>query len=163
MGAGFYCLRMPFSLDPDRELPAKRLGAVMGLYDGPLHRDWLAWWTIGWTLVAGLSIAFPTQGTQRTSTLPLWLDLPLAAVVFGTLFGVLPAYLRLLVRRRRLRRQRAEVNARSATAHERSTPQASPPSSQEVEPREVAPPQWSPARTSRAGARTLHLDLARPL
>jgi hypothetical protein len=99
---------MPLSLDPNRERPKKHLGGFLGLYDKPLYRDWLAWWTGFWVLVSGLAIAFPTRGSESTSTLPRWLDISLSMLLFGFLFGVLPAYLRVLIRRQLIRRRRAK-------------------------------------------------------
>src|SRR4051812_16834931 len=82
------------------------MNSFMGLFDSPPHRDWLVWWTAGWTVVAGISIGFPSEGSTSTSSLPRWLDALLAAIVFGILLGIFPAYLRLLVRRLRSRKAR---------------------------------------------------------
>lgn len=97
---------MSFPQDPDRGRPPKQMNAVLGLYDSPPHRDWLVWWTVGWTILAGIAIAFPGEGNTSTTSLPRWLDALLAAVVFGVLFGIFPTYIRLLIRRARYRKVR---------------------------------------------------------
>src|SRR3712207_1905217 len=97
---------MSSSQDPDLGRPPKQINAFLGLFDKPPHRDWLVWWTVGWVIIAGLAIGFPTEGSTQTSSLPRWADALLAAVVFGILLGVFPAYLRLLFRRARFRRSR---------------------------------------------------------
>jgi hypothetical protein len=102
-----YCFEMSFSQDPDRGRPPKQINAFVGLFDKPPHRDWLVWWTAGWTIIAGLAIGFPTEGSTSATSLPRWADALLAAIVFGILFGCIPAYLRLLVRRVRFRRSGA--------------------------------------------------------
>lgn len=96
---------MPFSLDPDRVPHRKHMGAILGLFDSPPHRDWLVWWTGFWFLISILAIGFPSPDSVRTSDLPRWLDATLAAIFFTAVFGVLPAYIRVRIRRRLLARK----------------------------------------------------------
>jgi hypothetical protein len=98
---------MPLSLDPDRERPPKEFGRFLGLFDKPLYRDWLVWWTGFWTMSSGFAIAFPTAGNQSSTSLPRWLDVTLAVLFFGLLFGALPSYVRVLVRRQIIKRRRS--------------------------------------------------------
>lgn len=111
---------MTSPLEP-RDRPPKRRGALLRLYDVPPHRDWLLWWTAGWTITAGLAIGFPVEGEPRTSSLPVWLDASLAALFFGATLGLLPAYIRLLWRRHRVRR----AHGRAPSPEESSTKVAS--------------------------------------
>ncbi len=126
-----YFREVGFPQDPDYGRRPKKINAVLGLWDAPPHRDWLAWWTVGWTVLAGVAIA-TTPDDARTSSLPTWLDALLAAVVFGVLFGVFPAYLRLLVRRWRFRRARrtghrsVSSEARESTANVLPRSEATP-------------------------------------
>jgi hypothetical protein len=165
---------MPLSLDPDRKRPPKHLGRHFGLFDGPAYRDWLAWWTVFWLVVAGLSTAFPTVDATRTTSLPRWLDVLLAALVFALLFGVVPAYGRLLFRRHRIKRARrraavpppspapskaastdafasADCNTPVVRRHDPPQPTPSPPASppSPSPPREVSQP--APVRRALVG------------
>ncbi|MCC2265698.1 hypothetical protein LKM28_05300 [Streptomyces sp. CT1-17] len=79
---------------------AKRRNAVMVLYDSPLYGDWAAWMTCFW----GLVMAWAPE-TDEPSALPGWLDTLLGVVVIVALFGLLPSWLRLQLRRRRWRRR----------------------------------------------------------
>ncbi|MFC8825322.1 hypothetical protein ACFT9I_08195 [Streptomyces sp. NPDC057137] len=89
-------------------LPApKRLNTVMRLYDGPLYRDWAFWLTIGWGALAAASIPASTEPRE----LPVWLDTLLAVITFVGLFGVLPTWIRLLVRRWLWRRRQTSPAA----------------------------------------------------
>ena len=74
----------------------KRRNAVWLLYDAPIVRDWAFWLTAGWAILAGSAIG---TGPRANSSMPLWLDTGLAIVVFAGLFGALPAFLRLWLRR----------------------------------------------------------------
>jgi hypothetical protein len=88
----------------------KRRNAVLRLYDAPLYRDWAFWHTVGWGLIAGISI--PTTPPAEPSPLPLWLDTLLAIITMVLTFGIVPAWLRLLFRRWQWhRRQRPSVVA----------------------------------------------------
>ncbi|MBW0102776.1 hypothetical protein [Pseudonocardia sp. KRD291] len=94
---------------PPPPRPRRRNALVLRLYDAPIHRDGLAWWTAISALVWFVIIATNTQPTP--STLPRWLDGLLAAVVMTGLLAVLPAAARLQFRRLRWRqreRQRQE-------------------------------------------------------
>ena len=88
----------------------KRRSAFIGLYDLPLHRDWMAWMTLAWALLAALAI-----GTTKdsSSSLPRWADTLLATAVFALLFGVLPAWVRLGIRHLLVRRRGSQRNARA--------------------------------------------------
>lgn len=79
---------------------AKRRNAVLRLYDAPLYRDW-AFWLTACNVALG---AFSQATSDLPSSLPLWLDMLLGVLVIGGLFGVFPAWLRLLFRRWRWRR-----------------------------------------------------------
>lgn len=94
---------------------SKRRNAVLRLYDAPLYRDWAFWLTAANTALGGFSMV----ASDQPSTLPLWLDVILGIVMLGGLFGVLPAWLRLLVRRWRWRRR-----ARQATTPRQQPPHA---------------------------------------
>ncbi|MGP4000721.1 hypothetical protein [Streptomyces sp. 8N706] len=108
--------------------PPKRRNVVLRLYDGPLYRDWAFWMTAGWGLLAAVSI--PTEG-QPTS-LPVWLDTLLAVIFFVTAFGMLPTWIRLLIRRWQWRRRHQPSHAHaappaSASPPSRPVPRAAPP------------------------------------
>ncbi len=94
---------MQFSLD-DGPRPRQQ-GRFLGLWDGPLYRDWLFWLGGTCTAVVALSVAFPPA--SYASSLPRWLDATLAALTTFGFFAFLPAYLRLRIRRFRRRRLRA--------------------------------------------------------
>ncbi|MBB4782980.1 hypothetical protein [Streptomyces rapamycinicus] len=83
-------------LAPPSPLP-KRRNSVFRLYDAPLYRDWAFWNTAGWGLIAGISI--PTTPPTEPTPLSLWLDTLLAIVIFVAVLGVIPAWLRLVIRR----------------------------------------------------------------
>ncbi|QLH23065.1 hypothetical protein [Streptomyces sp. Rer75] len=90
------------SLAPPPPLP-KRRNAVLRLYDAPLYRDGAFWNTVAWGLIAGFSI--PASPPAEPSKLPLWLDTLLAIIAMVILCGVVPAWIRLLVRRWRWRKR----------------------------------------------------------
>ncbi|WP_155058724.1 hypothetical protein [Streptomyces blattellae] len=85
--------RFPSSAPPTSR--AKRRNAVLALYDSPVHRDWAFWMTMGWGAITGAAIG----SSDQPRSMPVWLDTLLAVLTFVTLFGVFPAWLRLLVRR----------------------------------------------------------------
>jgi hypothetical protein len=97
---------------------SKRRNSVLRLYDGPLYRDWAFWLTTGDVLLAAISI----QTSDTPSTLPVWLDTILAVALIGGLFGVFPAWLRLLFRRwrwhRGLRKAQMVAFAQPAPMHQ---------------------------------------------
>ena len=137
---------MPFSLDPDRSKPPKELGGFIGLFDKPVYRDWLAWWTLGWAVISGLALAFPTAENASTSNFPKWLDVLLAVAFFTSLFGFLPAYARVLLRRwsrRRRRRNEPQADAPrpAADAFITAVPKAAPSTSGPGQPEHQGRPQ----------------------
>jgi hypothetical protein len=82
----------------------KRRNAFWRLYDLPLYRDWAAWATLAMLVITTLALG--TGEKAKTGT-PRWADVLWGTPTFVVLFGVLPAFLRLVVRRRRwLRVQR---------------------------------------------------------
>jgi len=89
------------SLAPPPPFP-KRRNAVLRLYDAPLYRDGAFWNTVVWGLISGISI--PTAQPTEPSKLPPWLDNLLGIIAMVILFGVVPAWIRLLIRRWRWRR-----------------------------------------------------------
>ncbi len=99
---------MRFSIDPKNgRSPRDFGGSVLGLYDAPLYRDWLAWWTFGLVATAGIgSVTAPADQQTNGGSLPAWLNALIVVVVSIGLFGLVPAYLRLLWRRRRFRLSR---------------------------------------------------------
>ncbi|QHY97434.1 hypothetical protein SSPS47_20210 [Streptomyces sp. S4.7] len=96
----------PFPAAPPLPAP-KRLNTVLRLYDGPLYRDWAFWMTFGWGALAAASIPASTEPSQ----LPVWLDTLLAVVIMVTVFGLLPTWVRLLVRRWLWRRRQTRPAA----------------------------------------------------
>ena len=99
----------PLSAPP--QSPPKRKNAILRLFDAPLYRDWAFWLIVTWAAIAGGSI-----GTSPSPTgIPVWLNTLLAVIFFVAAFGVLPAWIRLLVRRWRWRRWQQSQLARQAT------------------------------------------------
>ncbi|MGR3939309.1 hypothetical protein [Streptomyces sp. BRA346] len=90
------------SLAPPPPFP-KRRNAVLRLYDAPLYRDGAFWNTVVWALISGISI--PTASPTEPSKLPPWLDNLLAIIAMVLIFGVVPAWIRLFVRRWRWRKR----------------------------------------------------------
>ena len=133
---------MRSSKDPYGEPTPKQYGALVGLYDRPPHRDWLVWWSIAWTLIAIFSIVFPTEPLE--TRMPVWLNAALSAVTVYALLGFIPAQVRRQIRRRRIRRARAErLLGRSMG------PEAAPSPPHETVPRPTTPPR-SAAATAEA-------------
>lgn len=81
---------------PPAPLP-KRLNAVLRLFDAPLYRDWLFWFMLAWATIDFVSVL--TLGPP--SGLPQWLTALIGAAFFALVCGIVPAWIRLLVRRRR--------------------------------------------------------------
>lgn len=75
----------------------KRRNAVWKLYDAPPYRDWAFWATLAWGVLAAISIGT----SDKPREIPVWLDALLATLFFMAFFGVLPAWVRLRIRRRR--------------------------------------------------------------
>ncbi|MGI5481578.1 restriction endonuclease [Streptomyces lavendofoliae] len=95
--------------------PDRHLNSVLLLYDKPLYRDWAFWTTVG---VAGMTaIAMGTSRDPTATSLPRWLDTVLAVITFAFLFGVVPAWIRLLVRRSREHRPRHREQRPPADGH----------------------------------------------
>ncbi|MFC5290929.1 restriction endonuclease [Actinokineospora guangxiensis] len=99
----------------------KRRNAVLRLFDAPVHRDWAFWLVVGFGLLAGFSIPY-SPPTTNTADIPVWLNTILAVIFFVTVFGILPAWIRLLVRRWRWRKwQQAEVARQTDNEHNSAT------------------------------------------
>lgn len=79
----------------------KRKNAILRIYDAPPYRDWAAWLTVCMGLISGFSIGF----SKSSVGLPVWLNTSLAVVFFVSVFGIVPAVVRLQVRRVMWRRQ----------------------------------------------------------
>ena len=107
---------------PPAPLP-KRRNAVLRLYDAPVHRDWLFWTTVGWGVLAAISIPTSDEPTPP-SPLPVWLDTLLAIVVMIATFGLLPAWLRLLYRRWRWHRRQRPAPVSAPRPNPASTPRS---------------------------------------
>ena len=97
------------SVDEPPPLRPMRRNAVLLLYDAPFYRDWAFWLTAFWAVLTGWVIGTspPTPGVPR------WLDTILAVLVFSTVGGVIPAIIRLQVRKWRWRRGQGHTGARS--------------------------------------------------
>ncbi len=91
---------MATNWDAPPPVPPKRRNAVVRLFDAPVHRDWTFWATVGWGVFAVGAIA----SSPSTSSSPLWFDAVFGGILCATLFGVLPAIVRLKIRRWRWRR-----------------------------------------------------------
>ncbi|MEV6549564.1 hypothetical protein AB0M57_12760 [Streptomyces sp. NPDC051597] len=148
---------------PPSALP-KRHNAVLRLFDGPLYRDWMFWMAVGWGLLAAVSILT----SNRPSSIPIWLNTLLAVLMFLILFGVLPAWLRLLFRRWRWRvRQQHDRRGESSlppartvgapTAEPFDDGRAAPPPLGDASQRSRPSRQFSPSRPT-----TPPVDLTRP-
>ena len=83
----------PISEPPS--LRPKRRNAVLMLYDAPVYRDWAFWLTVSLAVFTAWAIGT----SEPTSGIPLWLDTALAVLVFTTPFGVIPAVVRLKIRK----------------------------------------------------------------
>lgn len=79
----------------------KRKNVVLVLFDAPMYRDWTIWETVSVGIMAGFSIA----SSKPPSGMPVWANTLLAIVVFMSIFGILPAVLRLQYRRWMYRRR----------------------------------------------------------
>ncbi|QFU86615.1 restriction endonuclease [Amycolatopsis sp. YIM 10] len=95
--------------EPPPPLP-KRMNAVWRLFDAPLYRDWLFWFTVGWVAVEVISVL--SYGPP--SSTPPWFNALIGALFFVLIAGILPAWGRLLFRRwRHERRQRPEQSGQT--------------------------------------------------
>lgn len=89
---------------PSSDVPPpirRRRNQVLLLFDAPLYFDWLFWVTVWWAVVSYFAIF--TSDSPRG--IPAWLDALLAAAFFATIFGILPTWVRLIIRRWRQRRK----------------------------------------------------------
>ena len=92
---------MPVSaMPPPLPRPRKR-NALLRLYDLPAYRDWAVWLTV---VMFVISLAALGTGKKADTGLPRWGDMVFGTATFVLLFGLLPAFLRLVFRRRRWRR-----------------------------------------------------------
>lgn len=89
-------MREPASQEPARR--NKRPGAWLGLYDAPILRDWLFYWTLFWAAFIGYAIAATSGDPGRQSTLPVWLDILFASLLGALILGIFPACLRRVLR-----------------------------------------------------------------
>ncbi|MGH3902698.1 MAG: hypothetical protein ACRDTE_00615 [Pseudonocardiaceae bacterium] len=114
-----------------------------------MYRDWCAWLTVLWAVI---SVATPAS-INASPSMPVWLDVLLATLVVTYLFGVLPAILRLWIRRMLWRRRRRTppagptgVNGTGPVAGRHPAPPASRvPKTDDQQPR---PSQSSTTRTT---------------
>ncbi|GCD44196.1 hypothetical protein [Streptomyces paromomycinus] len=116
----------------------RRYNAVLRLYDAPLHRDWAFWLTVGLAVLEAVSVlTYPGS----PSGLPRWLDTLLAVLIFTLLFGVVPAWIRLGVRRWRWRRRQSSPKPPpGATPTPTSAPRTAPPAHADEVPHTTPPP-----------------------
>ncbi|MEV5593895.1 hypothetical protein [Streptomyces sp. NPDC052496] len=129
--------------EPPQPSP-RRHNAVLRLYDAPLHRDWAFWLTVG---LAALETVSVLTHPGPASGLPRWLDTLLAVVVFTALFGVLPAWIRLHVRRWRRRRHHprpAPPDSATRPPSDTPPPSVAPPTDHAPPPRTAPPPHTDP-------------------
>jgi len=83
---------------------ARQPNKYLGAYDQPILRDTMFWVLIGLITLAFVALISPTDGDQRTTGLPLWLDSLLGAFLMGVLFGYPIALIRRIIRASRIRR-----------------------------------------------------------
>ncbi|WP_193317742.1 MULTISPECIES: hypothetical protein [Streptomyces] len=128
----------PQAAPPPAPAPSRR-NAVLRLFDAPLHRDWCFWSTVGWGALMALSLA-TSEPAEEPGALPVWLDTVLATAFAMALLGLLPAWLRLTLRRWRWRRRQRSLPAWPAPGEPRA--------------RAAAPhPPHGPTRRTRTGVR----------
>jgi hypothetical protein len=106
---------------PPPPRPRRRNTFFLRLYDRPIHRDPLAWWTAAWAVLAFAALASSPQASA--TGLPRWADALFGAVTFTILFGIVPAFVRLQIRRFLWRRREA---SRASTNSRGDTPPSSP-------------------------------------
>lgn len=132
-------IKVPSSA-PLRPTP-KRPNAVLRLFDSPLVRDWAFWLTAGWASLGALAI-----GTSKDHNgVPAWLDTILATMFFSAVFGLLPAWIRLMVRRRRSRRPVESPTATMPPVAPHSWPKRETPPSPSLETAPSAPQAFTDA------------------
>ncbi len=135
---------------PPPPLP-KRKNSVLRLFDAPLYRDWLVWFTAVWVAIGISSMLTTTQPLPA----PRWSYTMLSAFVFLVLAGVIPGWARLLIRRHLWNRRQSEqtpshkpTTARAAAARrygQQGHSKAREPRSAENEPQTPSDP---PAETA---------------
>lgn len=130
--------------EPPKPKPRRR-NTVLLLWDGPIYRDWAAWLTVFWAVFTAWAIATSPPSGQ----MPLWLETMLATALLTFLFGVVPAWVRLTVRRllwkrRRNSQERPEwplvSEPRGDGSLGQSRPRPAVPPSSVARPREVSGP-----------------------
>jgi len=75
----------------------KQLNALLRLYDKPAYRDWAVWITVAMLVITPFALGTGQRASGDTS--PRWVDVVFGTPVMTVIFGVLPAYVRLRVRR----------------------------------------------------------------
>ncbi|MCX4665961.1 restriction endonuclease [Streptomyces sp. NBC_01381] len=128
--------------------PGKHLNTALLLYDKPLYRDWAFWTTVGMACMTAFAIGTSNEPTS----LPRWLDILLAVITFTVLFGVVPAWFRLRIRRYRAHRRRP---AQRPPTHKHGAPtsdwQPQQQTAQHAPPQvRVTPPKPSPTASASA-------------
>lgn len=103
---------------------------MLRLYDAPLYRDWAAWTTAFMVVMT----AFAIGTSDEPRGMPAWLDTLLATITLTALFGVLPAWIRLWIRRRRWRTHDAFTNVHPNHAFAPLPVQGMPPPAEPAEP-----------------------------
>jgi len=99
---GYDRYRLPMADDEGAPLSspsppsAKRRNVILRLFDAPLYRDGLFLFMVAWAIFAAYAIV--TQPAQP-NPVPTWLTTLIGAVFFATVFGIVPAWGRLLIRR----------------------------------------------------------------
>ncbi|MEU5586796.1 hypothetical protein [Streptomyces chrestomyceticus] len=130
----------------------RRYNAVLRLYDAPLRRDWAFWLTVGLAVMVAFSIG---TSQEQSSGLPRWLDTLLAVLTFTLLFGVVPAWIRLGIRRWRWGERPSDPKPSPVAAPNPSpplnpgtspppNPGTSPPPHTATAPRTTEPPRATP-------------------
>lgn len=121
------------------------------VWRAPPYRDPLAWWTLA---MASLAIS-ALSTSEQPSPLLRWLDVLLGSLVLTLLFAVLPAVLRLKVRRMRWRRAQRHhdaprVDEVGRLAHRRPAPTAPAASGEPPLQSTAATTRWSSAPRQRS-------------
>lgn len=77
---------------------ARQLNKYLGAYDQPILRDMMFWVLIGLFVFVFAALMSPSDGSQRPTGMPLWLDSSLGALVLGGLIGYPIAIARRIIR-----------------------------------------------------------------
>ncbi|MFE6864501.1 restriction endonuclease [Nocardia sp. NPDC057668] len=102
----------------------RRRNRVLRLFDGPIYADWLFWWTLAQAMLAYFAISTSDSPNRE---IPPWLDGLLAAMFFSTAFGIVPAWVRLIIRRHRQRQKNQHVSSPWESVGFLATPGLDPP------------------------------------